>query len=525
MKRVLSTLCFLLLFIEVPSAFAFTDLTSTDDEEAIDYLYDEFIIDGYEDETYRPKNPINRAELLKLLVESRVEDVPTDGQDCFTDVSEEWYAKYVCYAKNEGWVEGYDDESFGPGKNINRAEALAMVFKVYSEEFDLLDADEEEGALYLDVSKEAWYADYLFTGKESGILEDKDYFYPANEITRGDTASVLYRLLMSLETDEEETENDSTNSGGSGSSNGSGGSGGSSSNEDEEEDVEPEDVVVNNPFTDATLYVNPYSDAYELIDSGVLSSQDSADLEQIAIQPAAKWFGDWNDDIEWSVYEYVSTVTESGALPVMVIYNIPGRDCGSYSAGGSSGSEAYLQWVQDFSDGVEEREVVVILEPDALALDCMFENSADLLAEAVTILKAKVGISVYLDAGHPNWTSAADMAERLTDANVEDADGFALNVSNFYTTEENIEYGEELSALIGDKHFLIDTSRNGNGWNGEWCNPSGMSLGQAPTVDTGEELVDAYLWVKPPGESDGTCNGGPSAGAWWLEYALDLVRN
>ncbi len=168
---------------------------------------------------------------------------------------------------------------------------------------------------------------------------------------------------------------------------------------------------------------------------------------------------------------------------------------------------------------------MVVLEPDALSLDCLYENSVGLLAEAVSILKSNVHISVYIDAGHSNWVPSADMATRLVDANVGTADGFSLNVSNFYTNEENIIYGEEVSALIGGKHFIMDTGRNGNGWNGEWCNPSGRSLGENPNTQTGNSLVDAFLWVKPPGESDGTCNGGPSAGAWWAEYALGLVQN
>jgi endoglucanase len=75
----------------------------------------------------------------------------------------------------------------------------------------------------------------------------------------------------------------------------------------------------------------------------------------------------------------------------------------------------------------------------------------------------------------------------------------------------------------GGKHMVIDTSRNGNGSNGQWCNPTGMALGNIPTTSTDQSLVDAYLWIKAPGESDGTCNGGPAAGSWWLEYALNLA--
>ncbi len=501
MKHSLLAILLLTIGMPVPQTLAFTDVTAQDDEEAIDYLYSEDIVEGYSDGTYKPQTSINRAELLKILVESRVDEGqaglrPVDGEDCFTDVSEEWYAKYICYAKDEGWVEGYEDGSFAPAKNINRAEAIAMMFKVYGEDLDLLDIEYEDEAVYLDVSNEAWYADYLYTGKESGILEHNSYFYPSDEITRGDTASALYRLLVDLEPEVVVTPTEEVH----------------------EEDAE-------NPFSGVSLYVDPSSDAYDLIEAGTLSAEDSNDLLQIATQPTAKWFGDWNEDVEASAEKYVSTVTASGALPVMVLYNIPGRDCGNYSAGGSSDADLYREWIQDFADGVGDRSAVVILEPDALPLDCLYENSTALIADAVDILKAKADIAVYLDAGHSNWNSATEMAERLLDANVAEADGFSLNVSNFHTTEDNIEYGEELSALIGDKHFIIDTSRNGNGSNGEWCNPSGMSLGQNPTVETGEELVDAYLWVKPPGESDGTCNGGPDAGDWWLEYALGLVRN
>lgn len=44
------------------------------------------------------------------------------------------------------------------------------------------------------------------------------------------------------------------------------------------------------------------------------------------------------------------------------------------------------------------------------------------------------------------------------------------------------------------------------------------------TAATADPLADAYLWIKPPGESDGACNGGPEAGAWWPEYALGLAQ-
>jgi endoglucanase len=74
-------------------------------------------------------------------------------------------------------------------------------------------------------------------------------------------------------------------------------------------------------------------------------------------------------------------------------------------------------------------------------------------------------------------------------------------------------------------HFVIDTSRNGKGPKGtRWCNPPGRGLGAPPTTETGNPLVDAFLWIKTPGESDGECNGAPKAGQWWPRYALGLAR-
>jgi endoglucanase len=122
------------------------------------------------------------------------------------------------------------------------------------------------------------------------------------------------------------------------------------------------------------------------------------------------------------------------------------------------------------------------------------------------------------------------MAEALRRSGIDRAHGFALNVANFETTTANITYGTALSGLLGGAHFVIDTSRNGNGpadlgtGDRHWCNPPGRALGEAPTTDTGQPLVDAYLWVKRPGESDGACTeGAPPAGQWYPAYALSLT--
>lgn len=280
-----------------------------------------------------------------------------------------------------------------------------------------------------------------------------------------------------------------------------------------------------NPISGEKLFVDPASNARRQADSWRTSrSQDARAIDVIAQQPQAFWINEWAGNPRNAVKKIVSQVGRADALPVLVAYNIPNRDCGSHSAGGARDGAAYQRWIREFAAGLSGRKSVVVVEPDALAGKCADGARSELLRDAVQVLKA-AGAAVYLDAGNPNWIAAKVMSERLKQAGVAQADGFALNVSNFYRNAENIAYGEQVSRLIGGKHFIIDTSRNGNGSaNGAWCNPRGSALGSAPTAQTGHPLVDAFLWIKRPGESDGRCNGGPNAGKWWGDYALQLAE-
>jgi endoglucanase len=253
---------------------------------------------------------------------------------------------------------------------------------------------------------------------------------------------------------------------------------------------------------------------------------DAALIAQMAGVPTATWLGSWSGDVTSAVRRRVAEARAAGAVPVFVTYNVPDLDCGGHSAsGGVQSAAAYDAWVRGVAAGIGSAEAVVIVEPDTLALLCGdgAERYGMLLA-AVRVLEANPGTHTYLDAGHSNWVDAPTMAQRLRAAGVDGADGFALNVSNFETTADNVAYGSALAGLLGGAHFVVDTSRNGNGPGNDWCNPSGRALGQATTTRTGQPLVDAFIWVKTPGESDGICNGGPTAGQFWPEYALGLAR-
>jgi endoglucanase len=148
------------------------------------------------------------------------------------------------------------------------------------------------------------------------------------------------------------------------------------------------------------------------------------------------------------------------------------------------------------------------------------------MSYAVDRLTSNPATAVYVDAGHSRWVAADEMANRLNQVGVAKARGFSLNTANFFTTDESMGYGDAISGMTGGKPYVIDTSRIGAGpADGDmgWCNPSGRALGAAPTTDTGNGNVDAFLWVKRPGESDGSSNGGPSAGRLVNSFAIDLA--
>jgi endoglucanase len=218
---------------------------------------------------------------------------------------------------------------------------------------------------------------------------------------------------------------------------------------------------------------------------------------------------------------------EADAALTLVVYGLPERDCGQYSAGGLPPDD-YPAWTAEIGDALKAGTGVpsiVILEPDALALAPECGNVDDRVAQlqaAIDDLAAE-NTWIYLDAGHSNWLPVGQMADLLTQAGVDRVRGFATNVSNYYDLDAETSYAHELSKALDGAHAVIDTSRNGAGSDGEWCNPPGRLVGEEGGA-SGDDVVDLNLWIKPPGESDGTCNGGPPAGEWWTQAAIELTR-
>ena len=146
------------------------------------------------------------------------------------------------------------------------------------------------------------------------------------------------------------------------------------------------------------------------------------------------------------------------------------------------------------------------------------------MAEAVrTLHAASPGSRIYLDAGHSRWVPAGQMAELLKQAGIsQGAAGLSTNVSNYNTTAEEVAYAQSVLGLIGDATLgaLVDTSRNGNGTRSTWCDPTGAATGHRPTRAPGLDRIDAFAWVKAPGEADGCA---APAGTFLPQAAYELA--
>jgi len=371
-------------------------------------------------------------------------------------------------------------------------------------------------------------------------------------------------------------------------------------------------------------------------------------------------------DVALQVRRTLAAARLENAVPIFVAYNIPGRDCSEYSAGGAPTDAAYDAWIDAIGNALGDAKAVVLEEPDALANlpgycgsayaaefpDITNTTRIDDVAYAVSTLEADPNISLYLDGGNSDWQNVGGMAETLTAADVQQSQGFFLNVSN-YQYDANSDYygtwvseciayatvneaqtpadalaavagftgtsvptgafappayptttppggcasqywnggapGTDIASLAGaytgvalspfgvwsetsttadlntsgidasyasalgstvpTTHFIVDTSRNGLGpdsmqtyaaapydqpssvtsslVSGDWCNPPSAGLGIEPTTATGVNLssldsylpgspplLDAYLWIKTPGQSDGQCDAAGGVRSW-----------
>ncbi|MGD0604838.1 MAG: glycoside hydrolase family 6 protein [Streptosporangiaceae bacterium] len=264
----------------------------------------------------------------------------------------------------------------------------------------------------------------------------------------------------------------------------------------------------------------------------------AAELKAITQTPSGIWAAGQPDDIAM-----VRTVTlaagQAHAVPVIVAYNLPDRDaCGKLSGRSGPTAAGYQEWINQLAAAIGTSHDIVIVEPDGLpdiVRGCLSPALAaqrdQLLRYAMKELGRLPHARVYLDAGNPGmFADPAQLAAPLEAAGLRDGRGFSANVSNFQWTAGVVTWSQHLErALGGTVGAVIDTSRNGRGpYTGpaapQWCNPPGRAVGPAPKLNPGPAGIDAYLWIKDPGASDGACGGGPAAGQYWPRYAAALTQ-
>ena len=181
----------------VPLSLADSDYTDVYDshpvKEALDYLTDEGIVEGYSDGRFGTLDLINRAEFTKMIVAGLLEPNPDadEYRDCFEDVADQWYARYICYAAEKGIVEGYGDD-FQPKAQITKAEAVKIIVSVLDWDHDL-----PHSQYFNDLTLDKWYTDYFLAAEAQGVFDTLDYHISPHELlSRSQMATLLYRALM-----------------------------------------------------------------------------------------------------------------------------------------------------------------------------------------------------------------------------------------------------------------------------------------------------------------------------------------
>jgi endoglucanase len=264
---------------------------------------------------------------------------------------------------------------------------------------------------------------------------------------------------------------------------------------------------------------------------------EAAELRAIARTPSSFWAAGQPGEMQM-VRQVTRAAARHHSVPVIVAYHLPHRDaCGKFSAGQETSAAGYEHWIGQLAAAIGGGGDIVIVEPDGLSdilRHCLSAAQSRkryrLLRDAMKVLGALPHARVYLDAGNPGlFKDPSVLTEPLRKAGIRYGRGFSANVANFQWTGTVSTWSQQLEGdLASTARAVIDTSRNGRGpYTGRdyprWCNPPGRALGPAPELDPGPAGIDAYLWIKDPGASEGPCHGGPPAGQDWPRYAAALA--
>ncbi|KAK2596076.1 hypothetical protein N8I77_013583 [Diaporthe amygdali] len=352
-----------------------------------------------------------------------------------------------------------------------------------------------------------------------------------------------------------------------------------------------------NPFAGVNQWANSYYasevSAYAI---PTLSAAMATKAAAAAKVPSFQWLdtADKVDTLMADTLADIRTANKAASTPyagLFVVYDLPDRDCAaaasngelSYANGGAAKYQAYIDSIRQQIIAYSDIRILLVIEPDSLAnlvtnlnvAKCA--NAKDNYLASVNYALKQLNlpnVGAYIDAGHAGWLGwsanlqpAADLfASVYKNASSPAAvRGLATNVANYNAwsvatapsyTQGNSNYDEShyvqaiqplLKAEGFDAHFITDQGRSGKqptgqtAW-GDWCNALGTGFGLRPSSNTGLDIEDAFVWVKPGGESDGTSDTSatrydfhcgqsdslkpaPEAGTWFEAYFEQLLTN
>ncbi|KAM0269187.1 hypothetical protein ACHAPA_004455 [Fusarium lateritium] len=355
-------------------------------------------------------------------------------------------------------------------------------------------------------------------------------------------------------------------------------------------------VASGNPYSGVDLWANNYyRSEVSTLAIPKLSGAMATAAAKVADVPSFQWMDTFEHiGLMEDTLADISKANKAGAnyAGQFVVYDLPERDCaaaasnGEYSLDndGKNKYKAYIAKIKGILQKYSDIRTILVIEPDSLAnlvtnLGTAKCAKAEAAYKELTIYAVKelnlAHVTMYLDAGHGGWLGwPANLppAAKLYANIYKDAGkpsrlrGLVTNVANYNAwkltskpdyTESNPNYDEQkyihaLSPLLEQEgwpgaKFLVDQGRSGKqptgqkAW-GDWCNAKGTGFGLRPSPNTGDALADAFVWVKPGGESDGTSDTSaarydyhcgfddavkpaPEAGTWFQAYFEQLLTN
>lgn len=262
-------------------------------------------------------------------------------------------------------------------------------------------------------------------------------------------------------------------------------------------------------------------------------------------QPIPLWYTDKYLNSLNEIKETLQNCQQS--ISTIIIYGMVNKDCdaGESAGGYNKNPNDYTNFITNLHKEVNNRNIIYIVEPDALALSMdnkcgVGNNYISYIKNAINILSENKNSIIYLDIGY--WVLIYDDQQvknvikiiNNIDPNKK-IKGFTLNLSNYRSNSEMINACKKIIDLSGHQYTcIIDTSRNANGPDEKntWCNAKNAGIGNKPTKNTGNNIIDYFMWLKPAIEVDGHCYGSENsfqssqpAGGNDIEYFKLLWNN